>query len=323
MKHNIIFPAYPHLPGKLNPYFQAEADAAQSAGFGISVVSDENTDGPLRLSNRTADFYTYRGWLVKPAYYQEMEGKTAGYLLNNYDDYMSSYLLPNWYANFTNEDTPESLIIKADDITKNGLEWVVKQVQDYFKSDAPLMMKDFLKSMKYEWFDACLIKDGSDAKEIMRITTNFFELRGKDFVGGLVYRKLLDLKRAGIHPKTRTPVPIEFRTFFLHQKPMLTISIWEKEVGIDYRTEGAPPPQEFLESVGKKIISPFVAVDLAKDVNDKWWVIEVNDGGAAGLPEHMDVKDFYKNYTTVYKEHNVRSYLVDPFIFAISFLLIF
>jgi hypothetical protein len=75
---------------------------------------------------------------------------------------------------------------------------------------------------------------------------------------------------------------------------MATISIWEKEVGIDYAAEGTPPPQEFLESMGSKIISPFVAVDLAKDVDNKWWLIEVNDGGAAGLPEHMDAKDFYQ-----------------------------
>lgn len=293
--YNIIFPAYPDLPRKLNPYFQAEMDAAQSAGFGISIASDENTLGHVTITNRTTDNYIYRGWLIKPTYYQEMERLLEAPLLNKYNDYMSSYLLPNWYKNFTTEDTPESLILYADDIVNNGLDWVVKQVQDYFKSDAPLMMKDFLKSLKYEWYDACLIKDGSDAKEIMRITTNFFELRGRDFVGGLAYRKLLTLKRAGIHPKTRTPVPIEYRTFFLHQKPMATISIWKKEVGIDYATEGVPPPKEFLESVGKKIISPFVAVDLAKDVNDKWWVIEINDGGASGLPEHMDVKDFYSS----------------------------
>lgn len=290
---NIIFPAYPDAPGRLNPYFQSELDAAQAAGFGISIISDERSPGPVSVTNKTADSYIYRGWLVKPVYYQEMVAAVDGKTLNTYADYMSSYELPNWYANFTNDDTPESLIIKADDIVKNGLEWVVQQVKDYFKSDAPLMMKDFLKSLKYEWYDACLIKDGSDDKEIMRITTNFFSLRGRDFVGGLVYRKLLDLKRAGIHPKTRTPVPIEFRTFFLNQKPLATISIWEKEVNIDYSTEGAPPPQEFLESVGQKTISPFVAVDLAKAKDDKWWVIEVNDGGAAGLPEHMDFKDFY------------------------------
>jgi hypothetical protein len=291
--HNIIFPAYPHLPRKLNPYFEAEMSAAQSAGFGISIVSDENTPGAVNLTNRTADDYIYRGWLVKPAYYQEMANLAGKPLLNSYQDYMSSYELPNWYHHFTVEDTPESFYIEAEEIVKVGIEGVAHQVKNYFDSEAPLMMKDYLKSLKYEWYDACLIKDGSDLKEIMRITTNFFELRGRDFVGGLVYRKLLDLKRAGIHPKTRTPVPIEFRTFFLHQKPMVTISIWEKEVGIDYQTEGVPPSQDFLESVGRKIISPFVAVDIAKAKDDKFWVIEVNDGGAAGLPEHMDVKDFY------------------------------
>ena len=69
---NIIFPAYPDLPRKLNPYFQKEVDAAQSAGFGISVASDENTTGPVSITNRAAEDYIYRGWLVKPAYYQEI-----------------------------------------------------------------------------------------------------------------------------------------------------------------------------------------------------------------------------------------------------------
>ena len=213
---NIIFPAYPDAPKQLNPYFQKEVDAAQAAGFGISIVSDETTVGPVRITNRTADSYIYRGWLVKPAYYQEMAESAP--LLNSHRDYMSSYMLPNWYASFTHQETPQSLIIWADDIAEFGLDWVVRQVQEYFESDAPLMMKDFLKSLKYEWFDACFIKDGSDAKEILRIITNFFELRGRDFVGGLVFRKFLHLKRAGIHPKTRTPVPIEYRTFFLNKK---------------------------------------------------------------------------------------------------------
>lgn len=294
MTTNIIFPAYPDLPRKLNPYFQSEVNAAQSAGFGISIVSDENTPGPMTLSNRTADSYIYRGWLVKPVYYQELVNLTEDKLLNSYESYMISYEFPRWYSQFTTEDTPESRIIDAEEIIKRGVEGVAQEVVRYFDSNAPLMMKDFLKSLKYEWYDACLIKDGSDVKEIMRIMNNFFHLRGPDFVGGLVFRKLLNLKRAGIHPKTRTPVPIEFRTFYVHQKPMLTISIWEKEVGIDYRAEGKPPPPEFLESVGQKIISPFVAVDHARDVNDKEWVIEVNDGGAAGLPEHLDFKVFYK-----------------------------
>jgi ATP-grasp domain, R2K clade family 3 len=287
---NIIFPAYPGASRQLNPYFQKEAEAAKAAGFGISLVSDEATPGALTITNRSADTYIYRGWIVSPSYYQEMCQAAEQPLLVSYQDYMSSYNFPNWYAKFDTQDTPETLIIDAAQIVEQGIENVAQQVKQHFGSQ-PLVMKDYLKSLKHEWYDACYIKDASDDKEILRIMTNFFNLRGRDFVGGLVFRKFLALKRAGVHPKTRVPVPVEYRTFFLHGKPISNITYWE----VQYPEGTLPPPQDFLDRIGKKLISPFVGLDLAQGEDDKWWVIEVNDGGSAGYPDYMNSQDFYNS----------------------------
>lgn len=286
--HNIIFPAYPGANKQLNPYFQKEAEAAKAAGFGISLVSDANTPGPMTITNQTADAYIYRGWIVPPSYYQEMCQVADKPLLNSYDDYMSSYDFPKWYQHFSNQETPETLVIEADDIVKMGLENVANLVAAYFAS-GPIVIKDWLKSMKHEWYDAAFIKDAADTKECLRVMNNFFALRGRDFYGGLVFRKFLALKRAGLHPKTQNPCPVEFRTFFLHHKPITNVTYWD----VAYPEGTVPPPQEWLEEIGKKLISPFVGLDVAQGEDGQWWMIEVNDGGSAGYPEYMDSQDFY------------------------------
>jgi len=54
-----------------------------------------------------------------------------------------------------------------------------------------------------------------------------------------------------------------------------------------------------LEEFGSKIKVPFCAADIAQDENDKWWGIEINDGGSAGLPERANLKDFYQELFTL------------------------
>jgi hypothetical protein len=122
--------------------------------------------------------------------------------------------------------------------------------------------------------------------------TNFFNLQGRDFFGGLVFREFLQLKKLGTHPKSGMPLPVEFRTFFLHQKPILTTPYWDNDILYPEVVEA--PPTAWLESIGEKMLSPFVALDIAQDENDNWWVIEVNDGGSAGYPDSVNSKEFYQ-----------------------------
>jgi hypothetical protein len=290
---NIIFPSCPLATGckKVADFWSKEAEAAKSSGFGISIITDANQRGPLVISNNNAEAYLYRGWIAKPQYYQEMCQAASAPLLNNYNDYMWSYDFPKWYCEL-NGETPASFSYIGDEISNLGLAEIAKQVSER-AGPKPLIIKDWLKSRKHEWFDACFIKDASDANEIVRVMTNFFNLQGRDFYGGLVFRDFLSLKKLGAHPKSKMPIPLEFRTFFLNQEPVSTSMYWQNDInypdGVEY------PPQAWLEDIGKKMRSPFVALDIAQGEDGKWWVIEVNDAGIAGYPDHIDSNQFYKD----------------------------
>ena len=297
---NVIFPAYP-TTHKIAPFWEQESLAAKAAGFDISVVSDQNDSGPLTLTKNEGQSSLYRGWIVKPRYYQElaqvihqnnMKSLLGGHqwsLLTSPEDYQWSYDFPQWYAEMK-DYTPASLLYTAEEVRTLGLEKIAEQLREKLGT-RPLILKDWLKSRKDKWADACFIKDASDTVESHRIMTNFFFLQGREFYGGLVFRDFLSLKVLGTH-KLGMPLPVEYRTFFLRQKPMMTFKYWQHD--IDYPESVEAPPQAWLEEIGQKMKSPFVALDLALGSDGKWWVIEVNDGGTAGFSEHVDAQEFYR-----------------------------
>lgn len=292
MTHHIIFPS---LPGskKIAPFWEEQAKAAEVAGFKIDLVSDQNETGPITLKNNDEGDKSclYRGWIVKPSYYKEMTQINDHSFINTYNDYIWSYDFPNWYEVLTNQHTPSSLTFNKEAISELGIDKIASQVKEW-AGNKSLILKDWLKSRKDKWFDACFIKDASDSEDVKRVMNNLFFLQGRNFYGGYVFREFLSLKKLGSHSKVDMPLPVEYRTFFLHQKPMMTMNYWSEEVQY---TEGMqPPPNEWLEEIGKKMKSPFVALDIAQDVNDKWWVIEVNDGGTAGYPDTTNSEQFYQ-----------------------------
>lgn len=292
--YNIIFPCLIGQSNKIDPFWEKEAEAAKSVGFGISLVSDQNDAGPLLLRGR-ADNYLYRGWILKPYFYEQLSFALGSSLLTGLDKYLWSYDFPKWYEVLTEAETPKSFIFTAETIQKIGLDGIALEVSDFCIDSQinQLLLKDYLKSRKHEWYDACFIKDAynPDHSDLIRVMTNFFELQGRDFYGGLVFREFLKLKKLGIHPKSGMPLPIEFRTFFLNQEPLITSMYWNND--IPYPEGVEQPPQAWLEEIGKKMVSPFVALDIAQDEAGKWWVIEVNDGGTAGYPDNIDSKEFY------------------------------
>jgi|SRR6185436_4435624 len=285
---NILFPANFNSKNQIDDSWQKEAEAAKSVGFDVSILIDGYFGSPIKIYNKKSPSL-YRGWIVTPQVYQEVDSLGAE-LINSYNSYMWSYEFPKWYL-CLEEYTPHSLIIKADEIVKCGLEGITPLVIDNFNSQS-IMIKDFLKSRKHEWYDACFIRDASDRTELIRVMSNFFKLQGREFYGGLVFREFLNLKKIGFHPKSKMPLPLEFRTFFVNGKPVFTTPYWSNDVS--YPDNVNYPPNSWLEEVGKNVNSPFVALDIAQDENDKWWVIEVNDGGISGLPSHVNLESFYK-----------------------------
>jgi hypothetical protein len=208
---------------------------------------------------------------------------------NTPENYLWAYDLPKWYTDL-GTSTPTSIMFIKEEVEEKGIEYIAQQVAKEY-SGKSLMLKDWLKSRKHEWFDACFIRDASDVQEIIRVTSNFIRLQGEDFYGGLVFREFIDLEKVGIHPKSHMPMAQEYRVFFLDQEPIFITQYWTD--GAVYTKEIESPDLEMLRTFGKKLNSSFVALDIALG-EGFWWIIEVNDGGSAGLPDHVDPNEFYK-----------------------------
>ncbi len=155
----------------------------------------------------------------------------------------------------------------------------------------PLVLKDFVKSRKQDWFEACFIPDARDAENVKRVVTNFIRLTEGTIAGGLVFRQYEDLKQIGIHAKTRMPVVNEWRAFMVNGRVAYLAPYWADGdySGVDR------PTVSLLEAMhgDAGFVSPFYALDVAQREDGTWIIIEINDGGISGVPEGGNVKEFY------------------------------
>jgi hypothetical protein len=284
----IVFPAHPVTPKRADPAFEVEADAARAAGFAVGFASLEIHFGGavcLRVPNGSGDAL-YRGWMLRVEDYARLEHALAerGYhLVNTTATYKHCYLLPEWYG-AVGDRTPRSIWIpgRSFDIAD-----VASLVRASF-GDAPVVLKDYVKSRKHEWFDACFIRSASDGVEIHRIVSNFLRLQGESLVGGLVFREFVDFKRIGVHSKSRMPLVREFRLFVCDGQLVINAPYWAEG-----QYEGEIPNLRALGDLLPRIRSRFFAIDAAQREDGSWLVVELNDGGSAGVPEGGTVADFY------------------------------
>jgi hypothetical protein len=222
--------------------------------------------------------------------------------------YDIAHNLPKWYPLFGEGVTPRTLVLPG---TTFDLDEVAKRVWQTFQAldpshepadhmelpgPQPVMVKDYLKSAKHRWHDACYISDCQDFEDAKRVTKNFLDTQGDSLTGGLCFRKFIRCRQIGTHSKTRAPLFNEWRAFLKHGRVIYLAPYWAEG---DY-TYGLKADTAIFETLcaGLKDL-PFVAVDIGQrdgvfPREETWVVFEVNDGGSAGVPEGGDVNEFYR-----------------------------
>jgi hypothetical protein len=228
----------------------------------------------------------YRGWMLRPERYDVLFAALAerGLLLVNHPDaYRRCHYLPGWYPAF--EDmTPRSVWLET------GPHVSIDGVMDLLATfgSAPLILKDFVKSRKHEWAEACFIPSASDHAGVERVVRRFIELQGDDLAGGLVFREFVDLKQLGPHPQSGMPLTREFRLFFANHQLIASVPYWD---GVDYGAQDMPIDR--FELAATRVDSAFFTMDVAQKADGDWLVIELGDGQVAGLPENVAIPAFY------------------------------
>jgi len=293
---NILFCNNPFDTKTVDPDFDDEFTAAKANGFNTHLFSFEilskEKDGTnaVRKIKASATLQTiiYRGWMLKPADYGILYDAL---LLKNYQlvntavEYQNCHYLPDSYP-FIKAYTPKTVWIKMQDGKLN-----MSTVWDTLKTfgNAPLIVKDYVKSQKHYWDTACYIPNASDTEKAASVINRFLQLQGEDLNEGIVLREFIDLDDLTVHSKSGMPLKQEYRLFYVHGNLIGCYNYWEEG---DY-TSTEKPPIDFFTQIAQNIESNFFSLDIAKTKSGEWIIIETGDGQVAGIPDSADKHQFY------------------------------
>jgi hypothetical protein len=279
---------------KVDPDFEEEYKSALGQGFQVGLMSFEDlndlniTKSISRIKEQEElELAIYRGWMIQPdkyeLFYQGLLKKKVK-LINTPEEYKTCHYLPSSYE-FIKESTPATnwTEIKGDvDFEK------VFEMTDSFKDD-PIIVKDYVKSQKHNWAEACFIPKASDKDSVKKIVSRFIDLQGDGLNIGLVFRKFEELEFLTNHSKSKMPLTKEFRLFFLNRKIIQIFNYWDEG---DYGD--TKPDLRKFEVIGQKVKSNFFTMDIAKKKDGDWIIMELGDGQVSGLPDNADKSNFYR-----------------------------
>ncbi len=154
--------------------------------------------------------------------------------------------------------------------------------------NAPIIVKDYVKSQKHYWREACFIPDASDNKQVEKVVNRFLELQGEDLNEGLVFREFVELEELTTHSKSGMPLTKEFRLFVKDGKVIAQFNYWDEGNYADTSVDLSS-----FQSVISQVQSRFFTMDIAKTIGGEWIIVELGDGQVAGLPENADKAAFY------------------------------
>jgi hypothetical protein len=295
----VLFCADPMSPLRPDPAYEHEVAAAEALEIehhliGFEALVDERN--PTRAVRRVPQYAEsvlgiYRGWMLRPEQYAPLYaalGQRGVTLINDPDAYAHCHALPNWYP-LLERWTPASA---WTDVQGDVPTEAILGLSARF-GDKPLVVKDFVKSRKHDWDDACFIPSAADGAAVERIARRFLQLQGPDLYGGLVFREFEPFEPLGTHLKSGMPLTREYRLFFLDGVPVASAEYWEEG---DYGSS-APPLDEF-RPIGALVRSRFFTMDVARRTDGAWRVVELGDGQVAGLPDRLDPCAFYSSFAT-------------------------
>ena len=291
MSYEILFCSDAIYKHQVEEAYHEELKAVEELGITYStfnfdkLVDDGDVEKAIKNVPATKDIRTgiYRGWMLSPENYEilwEALIRKGLQLINNPWQYKNCHHFPYSYDKIKNH-SPESVWIEKEKFDINDLQELLKPF-----SNSPIILKDYVKSEKHFWNEACFCPDAGDTEQVKKVVTNFSNLR--DVEGGYVFKEFVELECAEFNSILKTMTAKEYRLFFLNGKVIDCSKYWE------FNDYDEPPPIEFFEKIGQKIESKFFTMDVAKKKSGEWIIIELGDGGVSGLPKCCDIKEFYR-----------------------------
>ncbi|MFI1933721.1 ATP-grasp domain-containing protein [Streptomyces sp. NPDC020330] len=272
-RNGFLFCADPLRLSRPDPQFAGELAAARAAGGRIALVDHDallagDAAGAVARVARDSGPYWYRGWMIPSARYAELEAALDARgcaLLTGAADYRRAHELPGWYEEFEGL-TPRSVWCAmapgAPAPTADELAGLAAPL-----GPGPGIVKDFVKSRKHEWHEACYVPELADRERLAAVVGRFVELQGPFLAGGLVLRSFEPFVADG-----------EARVWWVDGEAVLVTA--HPDTPGPVSVPGLAALREAVGHLGLR----WVTTDLAVREDGVWRVVEVGDGQVSGLP---------------------------------------
>lgn len=291
----VIFCSDPIEPKQVEDLFMDEAEAVTKQGivYGTidydALVRENDSRKAVRrlpkLDSMTLGIY--RGWMLKPNEYETLYELLAAkniHLINAPHQYLHCHHFPHSYPLIKNK-TPKSVWLEPGE--GHQIDLVMEKLSTF--GDSPVILKDYVKSCKHDWKEACYISSASNRSEVQRVVDRFQVLQSDDLNGNLVFREFIEFDPIGEHAISGMPLIKEYRLFILEWQVIHVSPYWE---GGEYHDEHIPIEQ-FTEVI-QNIKSWFFTMDIACTTQGDWMIIELGDGQVSGIPANADLNHLYR-----------------------------
>ncbi|MFP3986219.1 ATP-grasp domain-containing protein [Streptomyces sp. E11-3] len=272
MSAAFLFCADPLRASRPDPAFAGEVAAARATGAAVALLDHDallagDTDGAIRRVPRDGGPYWYRGWMIPPERYDDLAraiGERGGTLLTSPGQYRRAHELPGWYGTFQ-QLTPRSVWLGAPPGAPPSDDALAVLAAPL--GPGPAVVKDYVKSRKHEWDEACYVPELTDGAGLSAVVRRMFALQDDSLAGGVVVRAYEPFVPEG-----------EARAWWVDGEPVLVTAHPD--------TPGSSPRPE-LGAVRDAVAAlgcRWVTTDLALREDGVWRVVEVGDGQVSGLP---------------------------------------
>ncbi|MGQ4450914.1 ATP-grasp domain-containing protein [Streptomyces griseus] len=268
-----LFCADPLRASRPDPQFADDLAAARAAGGRIALLDHDallagDAAGAVARVARDSGPYWYRGWMIPSGRYAELEtalGARGCSLLTDAAGYRRAHELPGWYEEFeglTPHSVWRAVVPGASPPTAEELAGLAAPL-----GPGPGIVKDFVKSRKHEWHEACYVPELADRERLAAVVGRFVELQDTFLAGGVVLRAFEPFVAGG-----------EARVWWVDGEAVLTTA--HPDTPDRHPVPELPSVREAVGRLGLR----WVTTDLALREDGVWRVVEVGDGQVSGLP---------------------------------------
>jgi hypothetical protein len=207
-------------------------------------------------------------------YYQEQDRdirSVGAGLINSYQEHRAIADIASWYHLL--EDITPKTWFRVSDLPRD--------------ESGPFVLKGETNSRKFLWSTHMFAPTRDD---VSRVHSKLLDdsLIGQQNIyirQYIQFEPVLDQE----YSINDLPITVEFRVFVAYGQILSVGYYWASHVYdiLDSGNDVPDPemiPSEFLDDITTRLSDiPFYAVDVARDVDGKWWVVEINDGQMSGL----------------------------------------